>query len=56
MHFVGAEEGRLIFRRVRELRPEEELSPARSHVMTLETQRIASVFVNGRAVWPAGLR
>jgi len=36
MHFIGIEEGRLIFIRVRELHPEEQLSPARSHIMTLE--------------------
>src|SRR5580765_4973160 len=33
MNFVGEKQGRLTFLRVRELHPEEQLSPARSHIM-----------------------
>jgi hypothetical protein len=52
MRFAGMEEGRLIFLRVRELHPEEQLSPARSHTMTLEPPWVSSILVDGRAVWP----
>lgn len=56
MYFAGTEQGRLIFVRVRDLQPEEQLSPARSHVMTLETRRVSSILADGRAVWRAGVR
>jgi hypothetical protein len=52
MSFSGVQDGRLRFVRVRELHPEEQLSPARSHVMTLEPLWVSSVLVNGRRVWP----
>ena len=52
MRFVAEEAGRLVFVRFRELFPEEQLSPARSHTMVLEPQWVASVSVNGAAVWP----
>jgi hypothetical protein len=51
MRFVGMEEGRLIFLRVRDLQPEEQLSPARSHTMRLDPRMVASIFVDGRSVW-----
>jgi hypothetical protein len=51
MRFTGIEEGRLIFARVRELRPETELSPARSHRMTLAPEWLAAVYQDGRLVW-----
>jgi hypothetical protein len=54
MSFEGMAEGRLIFLRVRELHPEKDLSPARSHVMRLEPALVSSILVNGREVWPAG--
>jgi hypothetical protein len=54
MRFDGIENGRLVFRRVRELHPEEQLSPARSQTMFLETSWVASIRVDGAAVWPAG--
>ena len=38
MQFVGSEEGRLVFVRIRELLPEDQLSPARSHTMWLDSQ------------------
>lgn len=53
MRFAGTEEGRLVFFRVRELHPEDQLSPARSHKMTLEPQRVLSIRVDGQPVWPA---
>jgi hypothetical protein len=52
MHFVAEEAGRLVFVRFRELFPEDQLSPARSHTMVLEPQWVASISVNGAAVWP----
>ena len=54
MRFVGSEEGHLVFVRIRELLPEDQLSPARSHTMRLDPQRVATVSVEGRAVWPGG--
>jgi hypothetical protein len=51
MQFVGLEEGRLVFVRIRELLPEDQLSPARSHTMLLDSQRVATVSVNGRPIW-----
>jgi hypothetical protein len=54
MNFAGTEHGRLIFLRVRDLQPEEQLSPARSHVMTLETRMVSSILVDGRPVWSGG--
>jgi hypothetical protein len=55
MQFVGVEGSRLVFRRVREVLPEDQLSPARSHTMQLEAHRVASVSVDGRMVWPRDL-
>ena len=52
MQFVGLEEGRLTFTRIRELLPEDQLSPARSHTMRLDSQWVATVSVDGRPVWP----
>ena len=54
MRFAGMEGGRLLFHRVRELHPEEELSPARSHTMMLNPEWVASISVFGREVWPGG--
>ena len=54
MRFVGLEEGRLVFVRIRELFPEEQLSPARSHKMLLDAQWVATISVHGRPVWPGG--
>lgn len=51
MQFVGIEEGRLVFVRVREMAPEDQLSPDRSHTMRLESQRVAAVLVNGQPIW-----
>jgi hypothetical protein len=56
MSFAGAEEGHLVFVRVRDLQPEEQLSPARSHIMKLEPHMVCSIFVDGRPVWSADPR
>jgi len=53
MSFTGSEDGQLIFVRVRELQPEEQLSPARSHVMRLEARMVSSILEDGRPVWRA---
>ena len=53
MQFVGSEEEHLVFVRIRELLPEDQLSPARSRTMRLEAQLVATVLVDGRPVWPS---
>jgi hypothetical protein len=55
MHFTGMHDGRLTFQRVRDLRPEEELSPDRSWTMTLEPHWVAAIREGGRQVWPTPL-
>lgn len=52
MRFVGMEDGRLIFHRVKDLLPEDQLSPARSWTMILDPRWVASIAVNGCEVWP----
>ncbi len=52
MRFEGTEGGQLIFLRVRDLQPEELLSPQRGRRMTLKPHMVASIAVNGRVVWP----
>ena len=52
MSFTGIEAGQLVFARVRELFPEERLSPARSHTMRLELQWVAAIWSAGRKSWP----
>lgn len=54
MSFAGMEAAGLTFYRTRELHPEEELSPDRSHTMILNPAWVASIAVAGRQVWPAG--
>jgi hypothetical protein len=54
MKFMGTAEGCLTFVRVRDLLPEDQLSPARSHVMMLEPRMVSSILVDGRPVWRAG--
>jgi hypothetical protein len=53
MRFVGFEDGWLIFVRVRELWPDDQLSPARSHRMMLDPAWVAAVLVDGRPAWRA---
>ena len=52
MQFVGLEGTQLVFVRIRELFPEDQLSPARSHTMLLDAERVATVSVKGRPAWP----
>jgi hypothetical protein len=52
MRFDGVQDGRLLFRRVRELAPEYQLSPDRSHVMRLELRWVEFVLVDGVVAWP----
>ena len=51
MQFVGSDGGELVFVRVRELFPEDQLSPDRSHTMRLTAQWVAAVSVDGQPVW-----
>ena len=53
MRFTGLADGRLTFVRVRDLLPEERLSPARSWKMTLEPEWVTSVHENGLQAWPS---
>jgi hypothetical protein len=53
MRFVGLKEGRLVFVRIRELFPEDQLSPARSHTMRLDPQWVVTISLDGRSIWPA---
>jgi hypothetical protein len=52
MRFVGLEGERLVFVRFRELVPEDQLSPARSHTMLLDPLWVAAISAEGRVVWP----
>ena len=56
MRFVGSEMGRLVFVRIRELVPKDQLSPDRSHTMLLDPQWVTTISVDGRPVWPARSR
>jgi hypothetical protein len=51
MAFAGEADGRLVFHRVRELHPEVELSPDRSHTMFLEGRWLKAVYERGLLVW-----
>ena len=48
----GMEGNHLVFYRVRDLRPPEELSPQRGTRMTLEPWMVSTISVNGHSVWP----
>ncbi len=53
MRFIGCEAEQLVFVRARELHPEEQLSPARSHTMRLTPTWVTALWVAGHQVWPA---
>jgi hypothetical protein len=53
MRFDGVVDGRLTFTRVRDVLPEEQLSPDRSWTMTLEPEWVARVEFDGARVWQA---
>jgi hypothetical protein len=52
MRFDGLQAGRLRFTRVRDLKPESELSPDRSGTMLLEPSWVSLVLMDGQPVWP----
>ena len=54
MQFTGLDGEHLVFVRVREVLPEEQLSPARSHTMRLDSRLVATVSMDGRPVWRNG--
>ena len=54
MRFVGLEDGHLVFIRIRDLFPEDQLSPARSHTMRLDPRWVTTISVDGGLVWLAG--
>lgn len=51
MSFEGMAGPDLVFFRVRDLQPEELLSPERGRRMTLDPRMVASIAVDGRVVW-----
>jgi hypothetical protein len=51
MRFAGLEHGHLVFVRIREPFPEEQLSPGRSHTMRLDPQWVTTIAVDRRPVW-----
>lgn len=53
MRYDGERDGQLIFTRVRDLRPEHELSPDRSHTMLLNRAWVGRVLVDGIVSWPS---
>jgi len=53
MSFAGVEAERLIFHRVREMHPEDQLSPARSMTMVLSMRWVTSIAIEGHEVWPS---
>jgi hypothetical protein len=55
MRLVTSDGRHLVFERVRELYPEDQLSPDRSHTMRLDPAWVAVISVLGQPVWPAGL-
>ena len=52
LRFDGLEGGQFVFRRVKELWPDEQLSSERSRKMTLRVDMVAAIFVRGELVWP----
>ena len=53
MSFAGVDADRLLFHRVREMHPEDRLSPARSRTMMLSMRWVASISIDGHEVWPS---
>jgi hypothetical protein len=54
MQYDGIEDGKLVFRRVRDLAPAETLAPERGVKMTLDPYMVAAISVGERRVWPLG--
>ncbi len=55
MRFEGAENGQLVFLRVRDLEDASKLSPERGLRMMLEPWMVNSIFVDGKRAWYQGL-
>jgi hypothetical protein len=55
MQLVGVADGQLVFTRIRELFPEDQLSPARSHEMHLDVRWVTAITAGGRPAWPIHL-
>ncbi|MEP6916704.1 MAG: hypothetical protein ABJC89_13720 [Acidobacteriota bacterium] len=53
MRFAGTERGQLVFDRVRELLPEDQLSPDRSFTMRLDPRWVAAISEDGQRLWTA---
>ncbi|MEO8076720.1 MAG: hypothetical protein ABI818_10350 [Acidobacteriota bacterium] len=53
MRFAGTEQGQLVFDRVRELWPEDQLSPDRSFTMRLDHRWVAAISEDGQRLWAA---
>ena len=51
MSFAGIDADRLLFHRVREIHPEDQLSPARSRIMVLSMRWVTSLSIEGHEVW-----
>jgi len=51
--FDGSRGGALVFSRVRDLLPEDQLSPDRSWTMTLDPLWVAAIDVDGVRAWPS---
>ncbi len=56
MRFTSLDDTHLTAQRVREVLPDSRLSPARSHVMRLETAWIRRVLEHGQLAWSAERR
>ena len=52
--FDGLHDGTLTFSRVRELRPEQELSPDRSFTMRLQPEWVFEIEAAGQVLWDRG--
>lgn len=52
MAFDGLRDGTLMFRRIFDVQPVEQLSSERSRRMTLDPQLVAVILVDGIEVWP----
>jgi hypothetical protein len=52
MQFLGVQDEWLVFERVRELWPDDRLSPDRSHRMLLNPEWVTEVSEGGQRVWP----
>ena len=50
--FDGTRDGSLVFSRVRDLLPQDQLSPDRSWTMTLDPSWVAAIDVDGVRAWP----